>query len=461
MMSLEAYAAYEIGAHDPWVPYAETSTGGRRIARFFLYIMVATIPLVSFTAERTGLTSQWVRITISDVSGAIAVLCCLFLAGRRRARSVLLPAIPFLIWVVLGALVPMLSSKMANRNWVMAIFNPLIILYVFALAEAGSNVIDDSKTVKRLMIAFAVGAAFEGVIIVHDMLGMFGIGSVWFMDRAAYRLRGTFRANGQLGQYGMAMLFMCYALAAWPGITRRGRAIVFSLAIVGGLGTYYAARRSAVFCILLWAAMLAVRSVVTKGGRKTILSLVLLASIAAVVIVQSVRDAGFADWTRGEYEVIAPSSLGGLYSRGTWFREQLDDAVRILGEHPVLGCGIGNASYHTSTGAEIHNGVLALVVESGLLGVLLLMLPLFFVGGAVLRTYRLGKGTPWRDFVERLTISFIAWIIFSIHNRVWRDRTFWVALMIVVGMEVVLRQYHDRMSVAEYVEGAPDVETYR
>ena len=361
-------------------------------------------------------------------------------------------ALPFLIWALLGAVVAWSSPNFAGIPWIIRIINLTILVYVFLLAGAGIRLATDLRTIKRILIAFAIGAALEGIIILHDSMGMLGLGSVWFLDRAMYRLRGTFRASGQLGQYGMAALFLCYAFAAWPGIKRGRRVAVYAVAAVGGLGTYYAARRSAAFCILVWVALLAVRSLTTKAGRRSIISIVVVVLVGVVVIWMSLGRAEFASWSVGQHEAITPSGLRTMYQEGGWFREQVRDGFRILSDHPVLGCGIGHAFLLTSTGAELHNGFLALLVETGPIGAILVAIPLVVVLKSVWRVYRMSNGTPWRDFAERLALPFVAWIPFSIHNRFWRDRAFWIAVVVVWAMEAFLTQYHQRQQAMQYLE---------
>ncbi len=423
-----------------------SSTGIEKLARFFLYAAVATIPLVSLSAERKGLTSQWVRIVASDIFGFVAIITCLISGLQRRCRPFLMYSIPFLVWVVLGIVIAWARLDFYGSPLIIRVINIPIFLYVFFLSGICCRLVKDEQIVKHLLIAFLVGATIESIVIIHDGMGVLGMGSVWFMDRAEFRLRGTFRANGQLGQYGVAMLFFCYAFSAWPGISGKLKSFSLGLSVVGGLGTYFAVRRSGVLCIILWIGMLIFRSFFMGTGRKSIFSVVILLVLGFGIVGYSLTNQGLSEWFSGEYQAITPSSLANVYEEGGWFRGQVGDSWEIITSYPILGCGAGNAIFLTSNHAEIHNGFFAILAETGVFGAILMSVFLVHLGLVVRNTYRLAKGTPWGDFIERLTISFIAWIPFSIHNRLWRDRSFWIAVIIIFAMEVVLIQYHQSYS---------------
>jgi O-antigen ligase len=362
------------------------------------------------------------------------------------------------MWAFAGTAVARTSPVFQEARWSLRLINLVIIIYVFVLAGVAGKVVRDARTVKRLLTAMAIGAAVEAVVIAHDSLGVMGLGSVWFTDYAMHRMRGTFRASGQLGQYGMAALFLCYAFAAWPGLKRPWRVVVYGIAATSGLGAYFAARRSAVFCILLWGALLAVRSLLTKSGRKSIIPVVLLAMLVGVVLWQSLRQGEFAEFSGGQFAVLRPDALGNLYAEGHWFRQQVSDGLRIIRDNPLLGCGIGHAVFLTSDLKEIHNGYLSLLVETGVIGAILFALPIILVFRAAWSVWRLSNGTPWRDFAERLGLALVGWIPFSIHNRLWRDRAFWLAVIIVLSMEVVLRRYRQQWLPDHFEQPGPESE---
>jgi hypothetical protein len=145
--------------------------------------------------------------------------------------------------------------------------------------------------------------------------------------------------------------------------------------------------------------------------------------------------ADYASWRfRGQI-----SDISGIYNSGSWFRGQIEDAISLWTANPILGCGFEQAAFHVTHGHEIHNGFLAILAETGLVGLLLFFLPIAVIIRSVFRVYVLSRGTPWEDFVERITLPFLPWIVFSIHNRLWRDRAFWVTIIVVMGVEGILR----------------------
>jgi O-antigen ligase len=437
-----------------WGPDARGAPAGERAARFFLCLAVAAIPLVSLAPEKSELTSQLSRITLSDLAGGVAILLGLFAVAGRRSRYLFLFAAPFLLWCTAGLVIAVVRPQLEGVGWLRRVMGLLIVYYVFLLADLGSKAVKDARALKAVLIAFGVAAAVEGVVILHDSLAMFGLGSVWFSDPQTYRLRGTFRSSGQLGQFAMAALFICYAAAGWPGLKKAWRGVLLGLAALGGLGAFFASRRSAIYCILVWGVLLAARGVLTKSGRRSLLSLMVLVAAGVAVVGVALEDSGFSEYLGWRFNMKVPT-LEAMYGQGGFFRSQMEDSLRIVSEHPVFGCGISHAAYYTSDGHEIHNGFLSMLAETGVVGVLLLALPLGIVLGRVVSVYRRSRGTPWRDLAGRLAIPFVAWTLFTIHNRVWRDRAFWVAVILIHALDVVVARCRADAGLEAAAEAPP------
>src|SRR5690606_22530096 len=114
---------------------------------------------------------------------------------------------------------------------------------------------------------------------------------------------------------------------------------------------------------------------------------------------------------------------------------QLDAAMAQSEDWFPFGLGIGRGQFMVipSGGAaqEIHNGHLALVVETGIMGLLafywMAILPVFRDWGVA------GRGD--KPIVRFLLITFLAAsAVFALHNRLQRDRVF----MIFLGMATTL-----------------------
>lgn len=409
-----------------------------KLAMLFLLLMAAAVSFVNFSRFPSGASVPWwERATISDIGALIAILIAMLAVRVRHTPSLFLWALPFLAWAMIGSLMAILNPPLLGISPGFQLYQLGVIFYVFLLADQGAKILATHNALKWFLSAFSIGVAIQGVIILHDSAAILGLGSTWFPDQMPNRLRGTFRANGQMGQFAMAGLFITFAFAAWPGMKRHWCGIVLTLAAVCAIGAFFASRRSAMICIVIWLGLLSIRTIATAQGRRSIVPFALLCLLGGGFLLFAMTQDDFADFATGRMP-----NLGGMTAQGGFFHTQFQDTITILSQSPIFGCGIGNAMHYTTDGHELHNGLLAILAETGMIGFLLLIaFPATTLGRLLCRLWYAAKGTPYQELAFRLIIPFLPWVIFTVHNRIWRDRGFWIAVISVYALYGIVVRY--------------------
>lgn len=248
---------------------------------------------------------------------------------------------------------------------------------------------------------------------------------MWFRDPMDLRLRGTFRASGQLAQYGFVVGAVLFAAAAWPGANRARTRLWWSVTgVFLMLYPVFTTRRSGIgaFVVLMVVWIVLSQTYGSPGLRKALPVLLPASLILCVYLAQAEYRGFLVGRVVSAQQRLAPGE--------GFLVEQVNDAWESIARNPVLGVGWGLSKSESASRNEMHSTYLAVLVDTGLVGVVafgaFILSLLFEAWKLVLVTRR----TPYFELALRLFSVLIAQMVFWVHNRGLRDRGFFLFLAV-------------------------------
>lgn len=382
---------------------------------------------VGFFLSVLTLEAQYVG-TPTDLVSRVApvdVLCVLFLGTlfvRHRMRPLPGAAILYASAVVL-ALIPAVFITPGFNPKVWAQFAG--ILMAFGFYVIGLNVGDSPGLLRWVLAGLAVAVMAEAVVVYHDSLAS----SLWFPDPMKDRVRGTFKTNGQLGAYGYCAAGFLVTFGATVASPRL-RKVFVAAALVAASFVFLATRRMGMLSVFAWGAIFPVLGCRFAGRRFYYLY---LAGVAVVIILMAACWPQIESSFAGKRFRDAVEKIG---SREGFIQDQMSNTMRTAGEWFPFGFGVGRGSRIDPTDTfEVHNGLLAVLVELGVLG---------FAGFAGMIAWPLIRRRWQRRSGDHallgalLTTTLVISVMFMFHNTLYRDRTF--LLFLGVATAVVRRE---------------------
>lgn len=384
-------------------PVAEASSGVNRMLAMGLGLLLGITTLrTAYVGTSTDFASRVVPVD----------LVCLALLGMLFMRHRMAPVPPsgmLYATAIVASLIPglLITPGPAREVWVGA----AALFMAFGFYLAGLNVAQSPALLYRLLAGLCIGVGIETVIVVHDAVSP----AQWFPDPMPGRVRGTFKANGQLGAYGFCAAGILLTFGATLGPPRLRRFCVVA-AIAAASFVYLASRRTGMITVFLWAGIFAVLG--WRFARERYYRVFLGALVAASVLLTAFWPE-ISDSFAGRRLV---SGIDGLLGSEGFIQGQMIDVLQTADAWFPFGFGAARG-YHINTRSlhEVHNGLLAVAVELGILG---LAGFLGMMAGPILRR-------PWswpgRDRALRgiLQKSFLlSCFVFVLHNTLYRDRTF-------------------------------------
>jgi O-antigen ligase len=214
---------------------------------------------------------------------------------------------------------------------------------------------------------------------------------------------GYLRNPNSIGMIMMGFL-LCTVLI-------RSRSIKVPLLLLGSVILVLTLSRSAIFATLIATAVLTgfswrQFSTRVKSGLVTaaLLSFGLIAVLYGGIVIEIVDKAtGLSDPTRG---------WGNFTNRADAWIETLN----LWAKHPLLGVGYRAHEPHLTTLSSAHNGYLALLAETGIIGTIPMMVFLISSGLRVLQAARTGSRVAQIGFALLCAMAFISFFERSLIN---------------------------------------------
>jgi O-antigen ligase len=406
----------------------------RSLFRTLAFLVGVALPLLTLKTSYYG--------TPTDLSSRVApvdALCLLtlgLLVLRGSPARLTWPAGIYLFAIVLS-LFPALVLSPGPEIFAWTSFAALLMAFSFYVL--GLSVGESRAIMTALLMGVCAVTLVESVIVFHDYF----FSSQWFPDPMEGRARGTFKANGQLGAYGFCAAGMLIALGRVPESPRL-RALCLVSGLLAATFVFTASRRTGMICVFVWAAAFAVLG---AGFYRRRFYRVFVALLAATIFILAVGWGTASDSFAGKR---LNEGLTSLNKADGFIQVQHRNIVRTAGTWFPLGFGPGRGSLIDVTDPErheVHNGLLAVLVEIGVLGLL------GFVA-MVLRPLlqrRRGRRSEEQGVRRILVCSFLLiCFVFMFHNTLYRDRTF----LLFLGMATAIAR-QDGLRPGLELEGRP------
>jgi O-antigen ligase len=400
------------------IALAPDRTRDRSLRRGLAFLVGFLLPLLTLKTGYYGTPVDLAsRVALVDLA-CVALLALVVLRGSPA--SVPIPGALYFGAIVLS-LIPALVFYPTQESLAWTAFAALAMAFLFYVL--GLWVGRSPEITSALLAGVAVVTLLEAVVVFHDYF----FKSQWFPDPMEGRARGTFKANGQLGAYGFCAAGLLLSLG--PALaSRRLRILCVLSGLTAATFVFTASRRTGMLCVLAWAVLFVILGVRFHERR---FYRIFVALVFVAVVTMGITWGAFSESFAARRLTEGIQSL--LQSDG-FIQNQHRAVLRTADQWFPFGFGAGRGSRINPTDVgshEVHNGLLAVLVELGVLG---------FLGfvAMVLRPIWRRQGTrgtgpeALRDTVV-LSVILIS-IVFMFHNTLYRDRTF----LLFLGMATAI-----------------------
>jgi O-antigen ligase len=394
----------------------------RSLSQALAFALGFLLPILTLKTGYYGTPTDLAsRVALVDF---VCVIAMAALVLRGRPAPVPLPGIAYFFALVLS-LFPSLVIFPGRESYAWTAFAALFMAFLFYVL--GLSVGESPAVTSALLKGVCAVTLFEGVIVFHDYF----FSSQWFPDPMAGRARGTFKANGQLGAFGFCAAGLLLAMGrAVP--SRRLRFWTLVCGFLAASFVFTASRRTGMICVFVWAAVFAAMGVrfARRRGYRVFVAL-LLAAVAIFGVSWGVLSQSFAGKRLTE-------GVTSLRQTDGFIQNQHRAILRSADQWFPFGFGPGRGNLIDPSDPEhheVHNGLLAVMVELGVLGLLgfvaLVLRPLF-------RRHPVPRGDGALALRATIIASFLlVSVVFMFHNTLYRDRTF----MLFLGMATAIARH--------------------
>ncbi|MBU0509969.1 O-antigen ligase family protein [bacterium] len=297
--------------------------------------------------------------------------------------------------------------------------------------------IETPKQLIIVMAAAALGIVFSVAVTIHGLIGFFSSGALVQSEAAAGRVSearffGTWTDPNIMGQSIVPILALCFAffrsrLSFWL------RCLAVVTMVVGILGVLLSLSRGA----MVLTATALVLMVWADKYRWVFAGMVSLMIALMLIIIPS--------------DVVGrATSLGkGTQDRSLSQRaEMVRGGIHLIERSFPFGVGAGNiqtysADYSLSLrkGIVAHNGYVDILVESGLIGLVLLLGAYASSARSIrIRVWRTRPGDLEQNTGIALLISLVAVVMVNIFSSYWSYDLLWFILALIAARSHVFRR---------------------
>lgn len=319
-----------------------------------------------------------------------------------------------------GSLTAAIALVMASLYWII-----------------GYNMLTRKKVLEYFLYGVIASVFIEFIIVFHDYV----FSPMWFPDTDPLRVRGTFFKNGQLAAYAYSTAGLLTSIG-WLILPRR----YFKFTTIASLFCLFfviaASRRSAMVSLFVWLLAYLVLNMEKFYIKKSAFVMVFaLAGFTVYYLAGEKIEQLFSD-TYLLLRVTKAPIYAENYTANATFIQFIQSLNTIQYWFP-MGFGVGRghliAADHLEYRGEIHSGLLALLVEMGVWGLL-------SFSALVLRPVFIRKKIAWKGDVRGSWIVFTAFIIsagtFMLYNRLQRDRSFLILIGIANAFYFEVYKYY-------------------
>jgi O-antigen ligase len=349
----------------------------------------------------------------------IALALGMLAAGRVRIRHAW-PAGAFILATALYFSLSALISGFETRS-VVSVHYRLIggYLFPFTVFTLMLHAFNTERDFKRFVVFFAVLSVYLTATGWCEQFNIAALIFPRFIDDPTVgihwgRVRGPFVMSAAMG---LALVYCFFNNLILARNVLRGRWILYLINVAMLPVLFWTKTRSVwlsfVVCLLIWAAY-------SRRRTTRIVSVSLLAAAALMIAVVNMQNFLSPDRARGGLTDVEPLLLRVGLAQMT---------LEIVSEHPIVGVGFGHFRdfapafardpsspfYAFGSAAMEHNNVLSIVAETGVIGLSLYALMMYFILRFSVRLFRMlppaGPGLINRDFLVLYWILTAAYFL--------------------------------------------------
>jgi hypothetical protein len=365
------------------------------------------------------------------------------LLGRQKA--VLTLGAGFIALVLVAYLIGLFA---APHGFVASTVETLNYAYGFLMFATVVHLVDRWEVLRNCLWAWLASAALVSAV---GMLAVVGVAPGWAYDDFTMRVSSTLKFENQVPSFLLPILPVAVVLAV-ARTERPARRLALALLAMAGIGTLAMTGSRVGFLMtgLFFAGLLWIAA--TEGRRSQVDRGHIVAAFAALVALQ----AGITTYALATYEGdyalgrTPPwqrpavtlfewvSDTGGDLSAIDESRvDQISFVTAHVVDYAVLGIGpkmIGARFGHE----EIHNTYLGVLFETGVVGVVLLLLLLAKVAGIAWDAVRRTPPGVQRAVVRALLLGFVLLLLYQFTMFGLRQRNLWLLMGLLVAVPRVV-----------------------
>lgn len=400
---------------------------------------------------------QHIRIVAADLFFLAGV--SLFLLGSTskngvlrlklhpNARALVLILGFFLLWAFLSGVVAAYLYDQPVKKFFETIANysyGAVICIAVAAASA------DSKAFRLFLNAYALGVV---LVSSFSVLAMFGEAPDWVYHGGG-RIKSTSQSVNQLAAFVAPAVPLFLILSLKPSVTRATAllyltAVGFAAAALAGTGS-----RTALILTLVSFLLVALAAMLFWSARTGLAAFILIScstaalGFAFMVIAfleagSSALPASLQTLARPLDRFLNPSTLeAGLGPR----YDQIMIVWRDWIDHPFFGVGPGNFKTYAVSEFEVHNTYLGTLIETGVPGLLLLLLFQSVILILALKTALGGGAAERRIEAFALGAAFLIVSLYGLGSFGLRQRPLWI----LAGLALSALNHHWMSSGSPY-----------
>ena len=362
--------------------------------------------VLTVRTEYFGTPTDFVsRVAPADIL-CLALLAVLFLRHRMKPPP---PQALLYVAAIVISMIPGLLVTSGEQSYVWVGASALLMAfcyYVVGLTFGASRVL-----LRCLLGGLCIGVLGQAIVVAHDLMAP----NQWFPDPMDGRVRGTFKAAGQLAAYGFCAAGLLITFGTTLG-TPAFRKVCVALAFLAASFVYPASRRMGILSMFVWAALFPILAWRFAGRR---FYKVFVGGLVAAMIVLA------ALWPQVEASFVGQRFMSAVSSMGRdegFIQNQFHAFLATAGQWFPFGFGVGRGSHiNPGDGHEVHNGILAVLVELGVLGLAGFMSTILYP--LLKRAWQ--RRSREHEFLGVMLTSFLLIsLFFMFHTTLFRDRAF-------------------------------------
>lgn len=386
------------------------------IPRFFYYLGMLFIAQTIFR--------PFFSVTISDIFFLISLIATIIIVlCRNKSYFILHPMFLFgLVVFSIGGVISSFRSNMPMESLIAVIKYLYLIGLWFWL---GTVILRDEKNIYSAIFLWSISAAFTSAGAIVQLIWGDIIPGV---SPTTGRMTGFTEHVNDLGGVACVVLIPALTLASHDAIGNFRKYCVYIIAFIITVGLILSASISSLIAALI---SFIVWGIISRNKIKKIVTSLLICSVCLLTVSFSLKYGGISVLDR--IKDVAAQNI--LYFETSVPRiEAYNLAWKSILKNPLVGVGAGPYAGTTETGDAVHNFILLNWYESGvfgLLGILIILGSLTIVG---INVIKLSRSENERSLSISLFSSYIAFLVIGMAQPIYFRRFGWISAALIMAL---------------------------